>query len=99
MVNMSCYSIAAQVEWQLLQEWNDSAADQGSRCLHEVLAARAGRWPDAVAACSAGVELPYGELERRANQLAGHLAALGVAPEVTVGLCLERSLDLAVGWL
>ena len=49
------------------------------------------RTPAAAAVvCDAGT-LSYGELELRANQLAHHLRALGVGPEVVVGLCVERS--------
>ena len=44
-------------------------------------------------------QLTYRELNARANQLAHHLRALGVGPEVLVGLCLERSLELVVGLL
>ena len=43
--------------------------------------------------------LTYGELDARANQLAHHLRALGVGPEVVVGLCVERSLEMMVGLL
>ena len=43
--------------------------------------------------------LTYAELERRANQLAHYLRRLGVGPEVRVGLCMERSLDLMIGLL
>ena len=43
--------------------------------------------------------LSYGELEPRANQLAHHLRALGVGPEVVVGLCLERSPAMMVALL
>src|SRR6185295_17484541 len=41
----------------------------------------------------------YAELDRRANQLGHHLRALGVGPEVRVGLCVERSLEMVVGML
>ncbi len=43
--------------------------------------------------------LSYGELDKRANQLAHRLVALGVRPEVPVGVLMERSLDLAVALL
>jgi amino acid adenylation domain-containing protein len=43
--------------------------------------------------------LTYRELNRRANQLAHHLQARGVGPEVLVGLCVERSLEMVVGVL
>ncbi|MDQ2926398.1 MAG: amino acid adenylation domain-containing protein [Acidobacteriota bacterium] len=43
--------------------------------------------------------MTYGELNRRANQLAHHLRALGVRPETLVGICVERSLEMLVGIL
>src|SRR5262249_9131085 len=46
-----------------------------------------------------GSSLTYSELDRRANELARRLRALGVEPEAPVGLCLERSFDLLVGAL
>ncbi len=44
-------------------------------------------------------QLTYAELNARANQLAHYLRTLGVGPDVLVGLCLERSLELVVGML
>jgi len=43
--------------------------------------------------------MSYDELNRRANQLARYLRRLGVGPEVLVGICLERSVEMVVGLL
>ena len=85
---------------RLLVEWNDTAAEYPhDKCLHELFGAQAERTPDAVAVVFEEQQLTYAELERRANQLAHHLRGLGVGPEVVVGLCIERSLEMVVGLL
>ncbi len=43
--------------------------------------------------------MTYGELDRRADHLAGHLVSLGVGPEVAVAICLERSFEYVVAVL
>ena len=43
--------------------------------------------------------LSYSELDKRANQLAHRLIALGVGPEVPVGVMIPRSLHLVVALL
>ncbi len=43
--------------------------------------------------------LTYRQLNERANQLAHYLRALGVGPEVLVGICVGRSLEMVVGLL
>ena len=45
------------------------------------------------------MSLSYGELNRRTNDLARHLRARGVGPNVLVGLYVLRSLDMIVGLL
>ncbi|MDC0708183.1 amino acid adenylation domain-containing protein [Stigmatella sp. ncwal1] len=52
------------------------------------------RAPQAVAVTGGGRELNYGELNRRAEQVARRLKAKGVGPEQAVGLVLERSVEL-----
>ena len=60
----------------------------------ELFAARATRTPDAVAVVCGDVSVSYGELEARANRLAGCTAAAGAGPEQVVGLCLDRGPEL-----
>ncbi|HXO42179.1 MAG TPA: amino acid adenylation domain-containing protein, partial [Thermoanaerobaculia bacterium] len=78
---------------QLLREWNDTARQAGAAapCLHELLEAAADRAPAERALAWRGHETTRGELDRRANQIAHHLRALGVRPETRVGICMERS--------
>lgn len=52
--------------------------------------------PDAVAFTDDTGTLTFAELTRQANQLAHHLAGLGVGPEVPVAVCLDRSCDVPV---
>lgn len=70
-----------------------------NRCLHPLIEEQAKRTPDRVALRFEQQRLTYGELDRRANQLASHLRRVGVGPEVLVGLFVERSLDMVVGIL
>ena len=55
--------------------------------------------PEAVAVVFEDMILSYGELNRRANQLAYYLRELGVGPDARVGICVERSLEMVVGLL
>ena len=67
--------------------------------LTELFAAQAELHADAVALVCGDEQVSYAELNERANQLAHHLRALGVGPEVRVGLCVERSVEMVVGVL
>jgi len=72
------------------------------QCVHERFEAQARQTPEAIALTWPGPtpqQLSYGELDARANQLAHYLQALGVEPNVLVGLYLERSLDLVIAIL
>jgi amino acid adenylation domain-containing protein len=67
--------------------------------LHGLFAEQARRQPEAMALTFNGQPITYGELERRANAVAHRLRALGVGPEIRVGLCVERGVEMIVGLL
>ncbi len=79
---------------------NDTAAwYRRDVCLHQLFAEQAVRTPDRVAVIFEGASLTYGELDRRANQLAHRLRDLKVGPEVRAGVFMHRSLEMMVGLL
>jgi amino acid adenylation domain-containing protein len=85
---------------QLLEGWNDTAADFPSElCIHQLFERQVGINPEAVALAHGSVEISYASLNSRANQLAHRLRQLGVGPDMPVGLCLSRTPDLLVGLL
>jgi amino acid adenylation domain-containing protein len=85
---------------QLLIEWNATEAEYPrDACIHELFEAQVACNPEATALMCESKELSYRELNRRANQLAHHLQGLGVGPEVIVGICMERSVEMMVGLL
>jgi amino acid adenylation domain-containing protein len=84
----------------LLVDWNATRTDYPREmCVHQLFEAQVERTPDAVAVVFEDQQLTYRELNERANQVAHHLQRLGVGPEVLVGLCMERSLEMVVGLL
>jgi amino acid adenylation domain-containing protein len=85
---------------QLLVEWNSSRTDCPQDVyIHQLFEAQVERTPDAIAVVFEAEQLTYGELNRRANQLAHRLRMLGVGPEVPVAICLERSLQTVISLL
>ena len=85
---------------KLLTDWKGSRTDfPKDACIHELFAQQAERTPDATAVVFEDYELSYGELNRRANQLGHYLKQRGVGPDVLVGICVERSIEMLVGLL
>ncbi|HYV13029.1 MAG TPA: amino acid adenylation domain-containing protein [Pyrinomonadaceae bacterium] len=85
---------------QVLQTWNNTARDYaGPELIHALFERQAEETPNAVAVRAGQQTVTYSELNERANQLAHHLLALGVGPEVLVGVLLERSVEMIVALL
>src|SRR5262249_62354699 len=58
-------------------------------CLHHLFERRAKQSPQSIALSGDGLCISYAGLNRRANQLAHYLQAVGVGPETLVALYLE----------
>jgi len=85
---------------QLLVEWNDTQTDYPKdKCVHQLFEDQVETTPSAVAVVFGDQQLSYRELNTKANQLAHYLQTLGVKPEVLVGICVERSIEMVVGLL
>lgn len=67
--------------------------------LHELIFQPINQYPDRIAVTSAGQALSYQELEAQVDHLARQLHRRGVGPDVIVGLCLQRSVNLIVSIL
>ncbi|MCF1594999.1 non-ribosomal peptide synthetase [Streptomyces muensis] len=78
---------------------NDTARPLPGSSLPEMFEAQVAHTPHAVAVVADGTELTYDELNRRANRLARHLAALGAGPETVVAVVLPRRPEVIVALL
>ncbi|HEX9671161.1 MAG TPA: AMP-binding protein, partial [Thermoanaerobaculia bacterium] len=100
--------LSAAERQAVLADWSDGGSLQKPSgeegLLHGLVAAQAARTPERRALIWAPeegprVELTYAALMARAERLARRLAALGVGPEVRVGVALARTADLPVALL
>jgi amino acid adenylation domain-containing protein len=82
---------------QLLVDWNATKTPYPHEaCFHDLFENQAKQTPDVVALVCGEDSLTYDELNTRANQVAHYLQRRGVGPEVRVGLCLDRSIEMIV---
>jgi len=85
---------------QLLVEWNtDELPAPSVQLVHQRFEAQVEQTPDAIAIRFEDTHLTYRELNTRANQLAHALQHRGVGPDVLVGICMERSVEMVVALL
>jgi amino acid adenylation domain-containing protein len=85
---------------QLVEEWNATSRPFPRHLrLHQLCERRARERPESVAVEMEGENLSFGELDRRANQLACRLRRMGIERERLVALHLERSPEMVVALL
>ena len=92
--------LSPEEQFCLLQTWNQTETEYSQNaCIHELFEEQVDKTPDAIAVKFQNKQLTYRELNRRVNRLAHYLQKLGVQPEVMVGICVERSLEMVIGIL
>ncbi|HHP7244180.1 MAG TPA: amino acid adenylation domain-containing protein [Elainellaceae cyanobacterium] len=98
---LSDLPLLTSAERRQLAEWNNNTSTNFScqRCIHELFEEQVEKTPDAIAIVFGDQRLTYRELNQRSNQLANYLQTLGIGSNRLVGICLERSLELVIGFL
>jgi amino acid adenylation domain-containing protein len=92
--------MTGQERHQVIIEWNQTKVDfPNDVCLHELFEQQAERTPQAVAVIFQDQQVSYAELNQRANQLAHYLQSKAVGPEVRVGVCVERGIEMIIAVL
>lgn len=85
---------------QLVEAFNATTMDYGKELLiHELIERQVAQTPEAIAVVHGNDWVSYAELNRKANQLASYLRSEGVGPEVRVGVCVERGIDMVIALL
>ncbi len=85
---------------QVLEAWNGPGDDIApAPFVHQAFEAWAERTPDAVAVSFDGRSLTYAALNAWANRIAHALIRRGAGPEVRVGLCVERGMEMVAAIL
>ena len=84
----------------VLRTFNATSAPYDTdACVHHLFDRHAVASPNAPAVGEGARTLTYAELAACSNRLAHELRRLGVGPDVPVGICADRGLELAVGLL
>ncbi|MGA9545928.1 MAG: amino acid adenylation domain-containing protein [Candidatus Sulfotelmatobacter sp.] len=92
--------LSGQEKEQLIVEWNDTDADYPrDKSIPQQFAAQCERTPHIVAVREGNQQLTFCQLDERSDSLAEYLRNLGAGPGTTVGLCIERSIDMVAGLL
>ncbi len=87
-------------KYQLLVELNNTVTNYPiDKTIPQLFEEQVQKTPDAIAVAFGQQQLTYHQLNCHANKIAYHLKSLGVVPEVLVGICVERSVEMVAGLL
>ena len=84
----------------LLHDINDTDMDYPKNlCYHDMFENYVKINPNHLAIIQGNKQITYRELDLYVNKLANRLVRMGVGPDVLVGVCIERSIEMIIGML
>ncbi|EJS62882.1 non-ribosomal peptide synthetase [Bacillus cereus] len=97
--NISGISILSKEdEKKVLYDWNSTYLNLDTeKCMHELLEEQAKKTPERIAIVYKDKTISFGNLNKKANQLANYLKKSGVSLESLVAINLDRSIEMFVG--
>ncbi|HEY7414244.1 MAG TPA: amino acid adenylation domain-containing protein, partial [Ktedonobacteraceae bacterium] len=93
--------VLTAAEWQhMIVEWNQTYREPSPhQTVVSLFEAQVERTPESIAIVFEESFLTYREVNQQVHRLAWYLKEQGVGPEVRVGICLERSLEMIIALL
>ncbi|WP_143569897.1 non-ribosomal peptide synthetase, partial [Tenacibaculum agarivorans] len=92
--------VPKEEEIQLLEAFNNTTVNYPlEKTLVDLFAEQVAKTPDAVAVVFEDKQLTFKELDLRSNQLGHYLRDQGIQPDILVGICIERSLEMLLSIL
>lgn len=84
---------------QIITDFNNTKTEYPRQTIHELFEEQAAEHTESIALACDGIELTYGELNAKANQLAALLREKGVGPDSVAAIMGDRTLEMIIGML
>ncbi len=92
-------SILTEEDKTRLKEFNNTSFPLSGMLIHELIEKQAELTPGKVAVISGDSQLTYRELDNQSSQMANYIIEKGAKQGDSVGICLERSVEMVVSIL
>ena len=90
-LNLGELQIISRQDLDTIREWNNYQPSMVKHCIHDLFLRQAKSNPQAQAVCAWDGDFTYGELQGHAHNLSKFLKKVGVAPEILVPICMDKS--------
>lgn len=90
-IKMSDVQVISQDDIETIRSWNSYQPTVVDKCIHDLFLQQAILKPQSRAVHAWDGDFTYRELKNQAGLLCNHLRQLGVAPEVLVPFCMDKS--------